>query len=363
MCGICYVKRSDGKRANKMVIKRYENQKKRGQQGFGFVAIDDNHVVTSKHSSDEETIKKEIDKQSANEMLFHHRYPTSTPNYACTAHPIVVDNPKLNYVYFVVHNGVIWNDVFLREKHLIDGFEYTTEITNSWTSKNGNYLGTNEVKWNDSESLAIELARDLDCKDEDMSGIANVRGSIAFIALQVDKKTGKCRRLYFGRNLSSPLIYKKENNFFSICSEGSGEVVEMDKLWFYDYETDKLMVFNDYKIGGTYSYNSTIYPETKTIEHKHIGFSLPPAPNRPEDKIFEDKLDEKLDAIETADEWEDRYYKLLEYREELKEIIECYDPRMDSITELEYYKDELKNTNLEIGSLEFDAKEEIPYAV
>lgn len=354
MCGICYVKRFDGKSAQRMVLKRYSAQKTRGSEGFGYVAIDDGHTVSTRHSASEKEIKESIERESANEILFHHRYPTSTPNFSCAAHPIIVDNEKLKYRYSVVHNGIIYNDTELRTTHLKEGYEYTTEIYSSWISKKGNFLRNDEVKWNDSESLAIELAKDLD--GDTPKGLGHIRGSIAFIALQIEKGSNKVRRLYYGRNASSPLMFHQTKEFTSICSEGKGVDVDAHTLWYYDYENEKNMSYGKYTIGSIYNSYPVTYPVIRYEAEDHIGFRRDDVPAKsailhPEDTIFD------KDNGKSYLSFQDEYYKLLEYKIELEEIIKEYNPKLDKEGDLLFFQSELEDTEEKLEEYEFVGKE------
>lgn len=243
MCGICYVKRVDGKSARKMVEKRYKLQKSRGTEGFGYVAIDDNFIVNYVRCRTEKGILKKLEAESANEIMFHHRFPTSTPNFRQCAHPIKVSNPKLMYDYYLIHNGVIFNDDVLKEKHEKEGFVYNTQVVNRWF--NGTEVIEEESKYNDSESLAIELAQDL---DKDAKGI-DVRGTVAFIMLQVDKATKETVKLFFARNYGSPLVYDiDEGHYVAITSEGKGKIVLPNVLHSFDYRTNAVET-KDYPVG------------------------------------------------------------------------------------------------------------------
>ena len=106
MCGIIYAKSKKGKPVKNIVWQKYLGQKHRGDEGFGFVAIKDG-IATIYKAEKEKTIKDLIGRVDADEILFHHRYPTSTPNIVQATHPIEVHLRKAKYKYCVVHNGVI----------------------------------------------------------------------------------------------------------------------------------------------------------------------------------------------------------------------------------------------------------------
>lgn len=228
MCGIVYVK---GKNANKAILKRYEKQKSRGQSGFGFLGLDKNEIKNYCRTQDENAITALLKVNQYDEVLFHHRYPTSTPNIPECNHPIKVKNKLLDYVYYVVHNGHITNCDLLKEKHEKMGFKYSTELTTTFKIGNTSYEGAK--RFNDSEALAIELALFLEGKTIKIE----TTGDVAFIAIQTKNK--HAQKLYFGKNDGNPLTIENQKDFLAITSEG-GTALEADTLYCYDYITKKI---------------------------------------------------------------------------------------------------------------------------
>ncbi len=232
MCGITHVKRTDiTQKANKLTIKRYEKQKHRGNEGYGFIEIRNGFVVSETRTQTEKEILEKLKKSTADEIMFHHRYPTSTPNLIEATHPIKVSNPKLRYNYYVSHNGIITNDDELRTRHIREGYTYTTDITKKWITAINTY---SETMWNDSEALAIDFAQAIETGKE-----MTAKGSIAITAIQFEKETGKVIALYFGRNGGNPLCVENSKEFFALSSE-TGEDIEADTLYRLDYETNKI---------------------------------------------------------------------------------------------------------------------------
>lgn len=207
MCGIAYVKRKEFGSVRPL-IKRYDEQKSRGQEGYGFVAIDDGCVVAyERHEFWSGILPKLMEwKNKAKEILFHHRYPTSTDNIAEQAHPIVVDNPILKSKYYVVHNGVIHNDNEAKKRHEEKGFIYTTEAFQKtvYEFKDGRNVSieSGETKYNDSECVAIEFAL---WNEGLIENQIDLRGSIALVAMEVERNTEKVIAVHFGHNYGSPL--------------------------------------------------------------------------------------------------------------------------------------------------------------
>lgn len=250
MCGIIWVLQRNGKPAVKKVRKLYHAQKTRGSQGFGYIEINKDAVGELTRTRFEPEIFATLSKSKSQQVLFHHRYPTSTINTANTAHPIPVSNKKLKYDYVVVHNGVISNASNLRARYETQGFVYTTKLTACFYSKyDRKYYESDESKtpFNDSESLAIDLALAIEGEEEALDS----KGSIAFMALQIDKETKKPIKMYFGRN-TSPLKMEYTGAYIKISSQGEGEDVEAHKLHSYDYANGKIITERDLKIGEKY---------------------------------------------------------------------------------------------------------------
>ena len=247
-----------------MVVKRYRNQKTRGSEGFGFVSLDKGKVARFLKSEQDEPIIKEILDRTEDEIMFHHRKPTSTPNYWQTAHPMKVSHESLKHDYYVIHNGCVHDTEEIKARHDKEGFVYSTLLTQYWLSQDKKAHRAGE-KWNDSETFAIELAKDLDGKQE---GVKELRGTIAFIALQVGKENKKATTLFWGRNYGSPLKFQKTTDYMQITSEGAGEDVAEHTLNSYDYEMKTVSSRKDYPVGVT-AYASAGYDysrNTRTIK-------------------------------------------------------------------------------------------------
>ena len=92
------VSRSDGLPASKPVQRRYTAQKSRGVRGFGYIAVENGKIKRVVRSTTEAGIERELKQETASEILFHHRLPTSTPNVEDSTHPIVIKNKLLKYM-------------------------------------------------------------------------------------------------------------------------------------------------------------------------------------------------------------------------------------------------------------------------
>lgn len=224
MCGIIAVIRKDGKPAARSVAKRYHEQKTRGQEGFGYVAIRDNKVVAFERFTREKDFLESLAKETAPEIWAHHRRPTSTPNIVESAHPLFIEAPTLlEHEYFVLHNGVIKNTHELYQKHIKLGFVYQTWCMEAVVTGQGKtYDG--EKKWNDSESLAIETALALDNKKPSIGSV----GAAAVIGLKV--KGDQVVQRFFYRNYSNPLVYINEKHMTTLTSVGKGTDVVVGRV-------------------------------------------------------------------------------------------------------------------------------------
>lgn len=278
MCGLLAIKRFDGKSATKMVERRYREQKERGTEGFGFAAFKDGKLLSYLRSGSEKPILDALAEQDADEVLFHHRNPSSTINIWECAHPIKVSIPAHTHDYYVTHNGIIHNADLLKKDHDKEGIPYTTRLRQYWMSEEGN-IHKGVEKFNDSEALAIELAKSLE--DPLMPSIDGVRGSIAFIAHKVDRKTGAIVALYWGRNYQNPLHVFKDENFLVITSKGKGKDIEGHCLFWYDYASKtygekKYMVGIAQTVGyNTYGYDKGDYEDELPTPPKYVPAEIP----------------------------------------------------------------------------------------
>jgi hypothetical protein len=230
MCGLIYVRRKDGGNAAETVEHAYQQQKSRGTRGFGYVAIGKTSEV--KRAESEETILKKLKTEKSSEILFHHREPTSTPNYVDVTHPIRVEHERLSHAYYLIHNGIISNDYERKAAHEKKGFAYTTTVKIENRTLNHTYTAE---QFNDSEALAIDFARYIDGQTKSI----RARGSMAFICLQVEKPSGRPLALYAARNDSSPLRMYENDKLFALISEGGTRSLPVNTLWRYDYGTGR----------------------------------------------------------------------------------------------------------------------------
>ena len=315
MCGIIGVfNKEKNTVVNEMVADAYEEQRSRGTQGFGMVAIgEDKSLTIHRCTTEQRMFPTLLSLQNANSMLFHHRFPTSTDNTKDQTHPIFVSNPLLKYDYLVVHNGVISNCEKLKVEHEKLDFKYTTEtgVTPTYHKKG----------FNDSESLAIEVALFIEKSQKRI----NTFGSAAFIALQIEKKTSKVKYVYYGRNTGNPLISTRytDGTIMLASSAGEGESIDTDFMWKLTPGTNKVEDFGEIlwaepepvktittpvgyttpKTQNIYSHVGTlIVPEDKiTDDHKDFLETLKEEAYMSLDSLVSEFLD---DAIEKSNKWE-----------------------------------------------------------
>jgi len=230
MCGLILALSKNNKPAGQYAFELYKKQETRGRDGFGYLAIKDGQIVSVERSKTEEEIRPKLMKEVAELIILHHRFPTSTDNTIGTTHPMFVSNDELEYDYYFSHNGVITNASVLKEQHNKLGYDYLTEhkvmeVAEYMYGQDPEYLSEPKIKFNDSESLAIELARNI----EGLNKTIDTMGSAAFIGVSVYKGTNEVHRVYFGKNMGRELNYFKNKKWFCVTST-TGEDLDDMKL-------------------------------------------------------------------------------------------------------------------------------------
>lgn len=215
MCGIIYGKSFTNNPINQHILDQYTAQRSRGYEGFGVFDAEYDNLIKTPHES---KILKWLETYPSQELLFHHRFPTSTANVKNAAHPFSTkDHYKTEYI--LVHNGIVWNDDELATAHYDNGIEYTSI--------------QNDGSFNDSEALLWDVARYIEGEQQELVAC----GSIAFICMALNPKGNK---LYFGRNHGSPLKLYHSRKRLILSSEGKGQEIEAHKLYCYDYASRKI---------------------------------------------------------------------------------------------------------------------------
>ena len=233
---------------NEAVLAQFEDQEARGIKGFGIMKIFDDFTYKIDRATEPHKFMWDIHQDPVSMIMMHHRIPTSTENKMAQTHPIIVDNGSLKYKYAVIHNGVVSNDDELYKEHCETlGFVYTTYDLDK---------KKNEYRFNDSECVAIEVARFI----EGQIDTVGIQGSCAFICIQIDKKTNKVKQLFFGRNEGNPLNMAKTRGKLFLSSTGPGDEVKPFTLYSCKLDADmdlnrKKMPFKEAKPVITTVYN------------------------------------------------------------------------------------------------------------
>jgi hypothetical protein len=227
----------DDKPVNNLVKFLYFNQKDRGQEGYGFVGMNINRLDTYRATT-EAGFLGFLDACHYDEVLLHHRLPTSTKNTLQTTHPFVIEwNGK---EYYFVHNGIISNSDELRARHQKLGLIY-------------NSLDKVKQSFNDSEALAWEFILWLHGEQKTV----RAQGSAAFICLETDRQTRKAQKLYFYCNSGSPLRAYRDKTLLVLTSEGNwGTPVPPDEVWYYDYINRGIAKYKDLTIEEAWYWHS-----------------------------------------------------------------------------------------------------------
>lgn len=216
---------------NEWVVNQFQDQRARGIEGFGAIFIDKDNFVDLKRSTGEIKFLLDLYKNEASTVIAHHRTPTSSDNKISQTHPIYVDNSKmLNYRYLVIHNGMVTNCNDLKEKHEKLGFKYTTEYTK--TFGNTNY---SDKKFNDTESLAIELALFIEGKSQAIG----TENGMAFIVVQMEKLIDKAVKIFYGRK-HGMLHMAKTTGQIRISSEGMGDETKDEIMYSFDMNDEDM---------------------------------------------------------------------------------------------------------------------------
>lgn len=238
MCGLalCISKRK--KHTGQRVLDLYKKQEHRGKQGFGILSIKDGKLLPVFRCKYEFAAKAQLVKDNADIILFHHRFPTSTKNVLGATHPIFVSHDELEFDYYIQHNGVINNHHTLKIEHNKLGYVYTTEFKEQtfavYNDGTREEMDTKVSVFNDSESLAIEIARWLEDKKESIGA----RGAAAFMGVAMYKGTDKVHSLFFGKNKGRDLCVQDTSKWYIISSE-TGDDLEDMKLWRMSIETNE----------------------------------------------------------------------------------------------------------------------------
>lgn len=237
MCGIVYCAGLDGQPVNKLVAHQFNKQRSRGTEGFGFLDNTSGRII---RATKERKILSKLRNNKSSDILFHHRYPTSTDNVKNACHPFSTRD-FFDKKYVLVHNGWLTNAHELKAEHEKLGITYASIQPDG--------------RFNDSEALLWDVSLYLNGKQDGLKA----EGAIAFICVERSDTTNV---LHFGRN-SSPLNMSLDNRTLMLSSEGEGTPIERDTLYTYDYASgsvyEKPLEIKEYSYVSTYPYSTGGY--------------------------------------------------------------------------------------------------------
>lgn len=247
----------------KVVLNQFEKQRTRGTTSFGFYLPTQDRLVHNIKESRIKSLLKRTRGQNT-EVLFHHRFSTSTPDVRNACHPFSTKTAFTNE-YIGIHNGVVSNAWSLQREHKDLGIDYV-----SVQPPEGQF----SPKFNDSEALIYDIVRYIEGQTKGISAY----GSIAFIIMKLSK-TKKPLKLYFGTNRGD-LYMKRTKNNMVISSEGSGALIPNGKLHTFDYKTGKVTAA-DMEIPRTFPYTAPVRtnPSTNGDAASGYHYSANPAYN------------------------------------------------------------------------------------
>jgi glucosamine 6-phosphate synthetase-like amidotransferase/phosphosugar isomerase protein len=236
MCGLIFIttnkktkKKTKTEPVNNEVIEQLEDQISRGNEGFGILMINKKNEIELKRATEISKALLDLYMTESPMIVMHHRNPTSSDNKLSQTHPILVSDGSLKHDYYVIHNGVISNADDLKEKHEKLGFIYNTVRTGTFERE----------EYNDSESLAIEMAMYIEKQTKEIS----IEGTAAFIIVQVDRKTKKAINIFFGRK-DNPLNLSGRQGEVRLSSEGKGESILEETLYKFSIKSPSLTKSN-----------------------------------------------------------------------------------------------------------------------
>jgi predicted glutamine amidotransferase len=350
MCGIVYKRSFNGSPVNQAVKQMYKSQRGRGYEGFGFFLPLENRLA---HNTSEHRILDLLKNEAyeSSEILFHHRFPTSTENRQNACHPFSTRANKhaFDHNYVLVHNGIVSNASTLKADH-----EKTYGIE---------YISVEHGKFNDSEALLYDVALFLDGKQTELKA----QGSIAFIVKRDDGKT------YFARNTGSPLVYELTSRGITVRSEGSGTSTLVNQLYEFDAETKELSHseltipsysygYDSYNydygyFGGTYSGYSKGYTDSSYDWEEYV----------PKDQAYRSGYESAIDTalaygttVAAIDALQERYNSNAIVQEAIEAVyLDCpSDANAIAVDAMRWEQDKLEQDILMLWDLWEDEEEE-----
>lgn len=249
MCGLVYARGlKPGQNVSKDVLKMFINQRSRGIEGFGLYDVQYQHLIKTPK---ELKIRSWLIKHPSEEILFHHRMPTSTANVKNACHPFSTGKFFGDKEYILIHNGYLFNEDDLANAHYEQGIQYTS------LQPNGDF--------NDSEALLWDFALFLEGKQKEPHAV----GQVALIC--IEKTKGKESKLHYYRN-GRPLYLRQSKKMFALSSESmkdtNSTLIQMDMLFSYDYKQGSTTK-REFKIPGyKSSKNYNLEPRYESLEDR-----------------------------------------------------------------------------------------------
>ena len=290
---------------NEEVINQLEDQIDRGNEGFGILMINEKNEIELKRATEISKALLDLYMTKSPMIIMHHRNPTSSENKISQTHPILVSDGSLKHDYYVIHNGMISNADDLKEKHEKLGFIYNTVRTNNFDRE----------EFNDSESLAIEIAMYIEKQTKEIS----IEGSAAFVIVQIDKKTKKATNIFFGRK-DNPLKLSGRQGEIRLSSEGKGEKISEKILYKFSIKSPSLTKT---------CLNFKKEEKEKIYEWEDNYNKIKPKPETEPEIITNKKIEENTDIIEN-----DLEVISEEFIESTTNIIEQFATRLTELTEI-----------------------------
>lgn len=264
--------------------KLYLNQKSRGAEGFGFVALKGGKVVAFERATHEKSIKVMLDivkEKQPDALLFHHRYPTSTINVPEAAHPLPISKKGWKHRYYILHNGIVNGGSESEAER--EGYRFKSRVSEikTYQTRKNIYTQVVDSEVNDSEILGYYVASYLEGERKDIP----LKGSIAALVLREHKKSGRCT-LYAMRNSGNPLLVKRGQGVhtLSVSSESAqGAPLDTDIIHELDwntltFKTHAKVDVGSYGFSGLNSYPYQSYQSYQSYKDKDESAVTIPTP-------------------------------------------------------------------------------------
>lgn len=307
MCGIIagFSKTQD---VTSEIMDQFQDQRHRGTNGFGVMSIKEDGSFDIKRATSEILACVDLRLTESKMVLFHHRIPTSSTNKCNQTHPIKVEHEDFDNDYYLIHNGVIRNTDDLFQQHIKEGYHYSTfeQIDSS-------------SQYNDSESLAFEIAKFIEGKSKEVTAF----GTVAFFIVQVNKKTQKVEKIFFGRNDGNPMNIHQSGGQVFLSSEGKGAEVVEDYLYSFSPTAKKFKISKTKMIIDETAKVVETYWQAEKKEEENLERSLVKTSTEIEEEVRQEQL-EKEEEANTILQENEVLERMEEKALEAKEIIDDF---------------------------------------